>query len=113
MAPSCALGEAELRAQLARYRKVGRGARLVEQTPRRLVVDVNGTVDAELITELITIERECCPFFTLDWSAETRRLAVSVSAAEHGPAIAAIAFALDVKPQREGDPRHGAPPPCR
>jgi hypothetical protein len=49
MAPSCTLDADGLRAQLGRYRTVGRGAVLVEQTPRRLVVEVGRTVDAHLI----------------------------------------------------------------
>jgi hypothetical protein len=97
MAPSCTLDADGLRAQLGRYRTVGRGAVLVEQTPRRLVVEVGRTVDAHLIEELLAVERECCPFFSLDWCPEQRRLAVSVSAAEQEPALDAVASALDVQ----------------
>jgi hypothetical protein len=50
---------------------------------------------AKLVDELVAIERECCPFFTLDWEPDRRRLTVSVSQAEHEPALDAIAFALD------------------
>jgi hypothetical protein len=97
MAPSCALDETGLRAQLERYRTAGRSARLLERTPRRLVVEFDNTVDPGLIEELLAIERECCPFFTLDWHAEQRHLAVSVSAAEHEPALDAVAFALNTR----------------
>jgi hypothetical protein len=96
MAPSCALDEAGLRAQLARYRAVGRDARLLERTPRRLLVEIGATIDRELVEQALAVERECCPFFALDWHPEQRRLAMSVSAAEYEPAIDAIAFALDV-----------------
>jgi hypothetical protein len=51
-------------------------------------------VDGELVEQAVAIERECCPFFALDWEAARRRLTVSVSHAEHEPALAAIAFAL-------------------
>jgi hypothetical protein len=94
MAPSCALDEAGLRSQLERYRRAGRGARMVERGPRRLVVDLHERVDAELVQEAVAIERECCPFFSLQWRPGRRRLTVSVSSVEHEPALDAIAFAL-------------------
>jgi hypothetical protein len=97
MAPSCALDEAGLRTQLERYRHAGQNARLIERTPRRLVADLDQNVDAELVTETIAVERECCPFFNLTWEPDRRRLTVSVSQAAHEPAIDAIAFALDLQ----------------
>jgi hypothetical protein len=96
MAPSCALDDAGLRLQLERYRQAGAGARLVDRTPQSLVVDLDEQVDTQLVAETIAIERECCPFFTLDWEPERRRLTVEVSQAEHEPALDAIAFALDL-----------------
>jgi len=97
MAPSCALDESGLRSQLKRYRQAGRNARLVERTPRRLVADLGESVDAELVSEAIAIERECCPFFRLDWDPSRQRLTVCVSQAAHEPALAAIAFALGLQ----------------
>jgi hypothetical protein len=94
MAPSCALDEDGLRLQLVRYRRVGQGARLVEQTRRRFVVELDEHVDGKLVEEAVAIERECCPFFTLDWQAERRQLTVLVAHVEHEPALGAIAFAL-------------------
>jgi hypothetical protein len=94
MAPSCALDEAGLRLQLERYRHAGRGARLVEKTRLRLVVELGEHVDGKLVEEAVAIERECCPFFTLDWQSARRRLTVSVAHVEHEPALGAIAFAL-------------------
>lgn len=94
MAPSCALDEAGLRLQLERYRRAGEGARLIERTPSRVVVDLDAYVDGKLIEEAVAIELECCPFFALDWEPVRRRLTVSVSHVEHAPALDAIAFAL-------------------
>lgn len=94
MAPSCALDEAGLRLQLERYRRAGEGARLVEQTRRRFVVDLDAHADGKLIEEAVAVERKCCPFFALDWEPVRRRLTVSVSHTEHEPALGAIAFAL-------------------
>jgi hypothetical protein len=97
MAPSCALDESGLRLQLERYRQVGRNARLIERTPRRLVADLGDQVDAELVAQTIAVERECCPFFSLTWEPDRRRLTVAVSQAAEEPALDAIAFALNLQ----------------
>lgn len=96
MAASCALDEAGLRLQLERYRRLGRGAQLIERTGRRLAVHLGRHVDSHLVTQAVAVERECCPFFTLDWEPASRRLTISVSEAEHEPALDAIAFALGI-----------------
>ena len=98
MAPSCALDEGGLSLQLERYRRVGQGAQLVEQTRHRLVVDLDERAESHLVDEAIAIERECCPFFTLDWEPARRRLTASVSQAEHEPSLDTIAFALGLNP---------------
>jgi hypothetical protein len=94
MAPSCALDEVGLQRQLQLYSKAGKGARLVSRTRRSLVADLDAGVDVGLVGELIATERECCPFFELGWEPTARRLTVSVSSAEHEPALDAIAVAL-------------------
>lgn len=94
MAPSCALDADGLRQQLDHYRQVGHQARLIERAPRRLVVDLDEHLDSDLLERAIAIERECCPFFDLAWDLQARRLRVSVSEAEHEPALEAILFAL-------------------
>lgn len=102
MAPSCGLDETGLRAQYERYQTAAVGARLVERSGRRLVIDLDPHVDTDLIERTIAIERECCPFFELTWDPSQRRLAVAVSQREQQPALDAIAFALgvDVPAQR-------------
>jgi hypothetical protein len=97
MAPSCALDEASLRLQYERYRQAGAGARLVDRSPRRLMVDLDQRVDVPLVERLLATERECCPFFELGWEPDLRRLTVSVSQAEHEPALDAIVFALGLE----------------
>jgi hypothetical protein len=98
MAPSCALDETGLRAQYERYRRAGAGARVVERSSQRLVVDLADQVDVRLVDETIAIERECCPFYELGWDPERRRLAVAVSQPSQAPALEAIAFALGLEP---------------
>ena len=97
MAPSCALDGSGLRSQLDRYRQAGQNARLIERSPRRLVTELDREVDVELVAQTVAIERECCPFFTLTWEPDRRRLTVSVSEAVHEPALDAIALALDLQ----------------
>jgi hypothetical protein len=97
MAPACALDQAALRLQLERYRQAGRGACLIECTSRRLVVELDEDVVVELVEQAVAIERECCPFFTLNWDRDRRRLTISVSETEHEPALDAIAFALGIQ----------------
>jgi hypothetical protein len=97
MAPSCALDAAELRAQYERYRRAGAGARIVERSPLRIVVELDRSVDPTLVEETLAIERECCPFYALGWEPDPLRLTISVSRAEHAPALEAIAFALGLE----------------
>ena len=97
MAPSCALDESGLRSQLERYRQAGRNARVIARTRRTLVTDLDESVDSVVVAETVAVERECCPFIVLTWEPDRRRLTVSVSQAEHEPALDAIAFALDLQ----------------
>lgn len=94
MAPSCGLDDAELQLQLERYRQAGQNGSLIERTPRCLVVQLDRRVSDELIDRLLTVERSCCPFFTLAWKSDQRQLTISVSVAEHEPALDLIVHAL-------------------
>jgi SAM-dependent methyltransferase len=95
MASACTLDEGDMRWQLERYRTAGRGASLIERTPRRLTVGLSRQADPQLVEELLATERECCPFFDLAWDPAQRRMTFAVSDAEHEPALEAISFALD------------------
>ena len=93
-APSCDLDADGLRAQAERYRRTGEGAELLERSPRRLIARLREDVDVTDVTEAIAIERDCCPFYEIDWDPGSRRLSFSVSRPEHAPALGAIATAL-------------------
>src|SRR5690242_1585793 len=93
---SCTLERPAQQAQLQRYRAAGAQAITAQRGPQRLVVRFAGSVADDEIEELIAVERECCPFFTLDWAADERALTVSVARPEETPALDAIAFALGV-----------------
>ncbi len=95
MAPAaCSLDQAELRAQLARYRAIGSAADLLQWSRHRLVIRVGDRVSDPVVEELVAVERRCCPFFDLGWEPERRHLSISVSRSEEEPALDAIAYAL-------------------
>ena len=90
----CSLTDEDLGAQLERYRQVGASSAVCVHEPRRLVISVGDAVPERLVDELVSVERSCCPFFELSWSTATHELSFSVRAAEHEPALAAVARAL-------------------
>jgi SAM-dependent methyltransferase len=92
-APSCALDWRGLSEQLDRYRQIGKGARLIERSAHRVVVEV-ASEDARYVEPAIAVERECCPFFAMTWQPDDHRLTVAVAEAKHAPALDAIALAL-------------------
>jgi hypothetical protein len=91
---ACSLDEPDLRAQLARYRGVGKGAAILEQSRQRLVIRVGAAASDVVVDELVAVERRCCPFFDLGWEPHERRLSISVSRPDHEPTLDAIAKAL-------------------
>ena len=55
-------------------------------------------IDAAEVDELVAVERECCPFFEIEWVPGTRELSFAVSRDEDSPALGAIAHALGMAP---------------
>jgi hypothetical protein len=93
---SCSLDETGLRRQLERYRAAGAGARVLNRDRRQIRIRVGDGAESTVIEELIAVERECCPFYTLEWDHLQRALTVAVSTPEHEPALDALAYALGV-----------------
>ncbi|HEV2980737.1 MAG TPA: hypothetical protein VGX51_04850 [Solirubrobacteraceae bacterium] len=83
-----------MRRQVERYRRLGRGARVVERSRRHLSIELREGADLRLVAETAAIERECCPFFYVSWDRAARRLSFAVSSAEDEPALDAILFSL-------------------
>ncbi|HEY1833052.1 MAG TPA: hypothetical protein VGG08_01340 [Solirubrobacteraceae bacterium] len=94
----CGLGERELQDQLTGYGDVGRGARPTERSARRIALEIAPDVDASQVEQLLAVERQCCPFLTIDWSPGERLLSFSVANSEQEAALAAIASALGIQP---------------
>ncbi len=95
MAPeSCSLDESGLAAQRERYLRMGAKATVIERNPGRMVLQIDPGVADDLVHELISVERECCPFFELGWDPAGRSFSVSVPEPRYEPALDAIAYAL-------------------
>ena len=90
----CRLNVPELREQRDRYRRLGAHVEHVERGPGRVAVEFDPAVDTELMRHTLAVERECCPFFVLDWDEQARRLVVGVERSEQAPALDAIASAF-------------------
>lgn len=93
----CRLDLPALRRQRDRYQRIGRQVTGAARGPSTLEVDFDADVDELLLAETLAIERECCPFFRLDYDAAARRLSVSVEPG-HEPALDAIEHALGFDP---------------
>jgi hypothetical protein len=97
---ACSLDSAGLREQGERYRRIGSGARVVERGARRLVVELPEGVAAEDVEGAIAVERECCPFFAMEWEPGVSRLSIGVARTEDEPALAVVVFALGLEEER-------------
>lgn len=96
-APSCSLTDAELGEQVARYRAIGDGAKVLEWSDRRRSLHLAESVPERLVQRTLEIERECCPFYELLWDGASRRLTISVAASGQEPALDAICHALGLR----------------
>jgi hypothetical protein len=94
---ACALDEAGLEEQLARFGRIGRHAVWARRLPTELTVLLDADVDDELIRETLAIERECCPFFALSWNDARRELTIAARD-NHAPVLEQITRALAIDP---------------
>ena len=92
--PSCALDEAGLHEQRARYTRIAPSVTRLEREPAVVVIEFDEGLDRAALDEVLAVERECCPFFLFDFDESERRLRTTVREAEQLPALDAIADAL-------------------
>ncbi len=90
----CRLDLPGLRDQRERYRALGRHVTAIDRHGGGLEIIFGPELDVRLLDETLSVERECCPFFRLDYDSGTRRLFASVQHPEQEPALEAIAHAL-------------------
>jgi hypothetical protein len=99
--PSCSLDRQGMEAQRDRYATIGRSALDFERSPNSLVVALSPSVDRSLIEETLRIERDCCPFFVLDFDPDRHRLTIGVDSQDMAPALGAISDALGIESRPE------------
>jgi len=90
--PSCALDEQGLELQRARYLRMAPSVLGVRREAQLITIDFAPDFDAQVLDELIAVERGCCPFFAISFDPRARRLQVGVEDPEHVPALEAIEY---------------------
>jgi hypothetical protein len=101
--PSCALDEAGIRAQQARYADLAPSVTTLEREPEAVLVEFREDFDRDLLEGALAVERECCPFFQFHFEDSRRRLRVTVRDSEHRPTFDAIAYALGAAHRAMGE----------
>jgi hypothetical protein len=101
--PSCALDEAGLREQRARYVRLAPSVASLGREGRAVEVEFADGFDQRTLEETIAVERECCPFFEFEFDESERRLRITVREAEQAPALDALAHSLgNARKARQG-----------
>jgi len=95
----CSLDVDGLRGQRDRYRRLAGQALEVRREPETLTVSFMLDFDRDLLERTIAIEKDCCPFFSVDLS--DRVLTIGVAEDEHRGALDALAYALGDDAGRE------------
>jgi hypothetical protein len=91
---SCALDEAGMREQRARFARLAPGIAGVTREPEAVLISFQEGFDREALDSTLAVERQCCPFFRFEVDDEARRLRVTVQEPEQLPALDAIAHAM-------------------
>lgn len=91
--PSCALTDAGIREQRARYARLAPDTR-VQRESDAVIVEFREGFDRQALDEALAVERECCPFFQFAFDGSARRLVVTVRESEQLPALDAMAYAV-------------------
>src|SRR5947209_1801538 len=89
--PSCALDQAGVREQQARYRQLADTVTHLDQAGERIIVKFDAHLDRRLLDRTLAVERECCPFFVFRFSSGEQRLEISVHQPEELPALDVLA----------------------
>ena len=96
--PSCALDEAGVKAQRARYARLAPAVKRVEREAEAVLIEFREDFDRKALERALAVERECCPFFLFELDTSARRLRATVRAPEQLPALDAMADALKSVP---------------
>jgi hypothetical protein len=100
---ACSLQGAEIEEQRRRHEALGRSAAAVEREATAIHVRFGEALDRELLDEMIRVERDCCPFFLIEYDDAERCLSVAVDEPRMAPALDVIAERM-AKPDSRPDP---------
>ena len=94
MAPSgCALDDGQLTEQLAHYHHLSPGVLGVERDGPTARILFGEQVETHLLEQTLAIERGCCSFFTMNYDASRRVLAIATDP-DHSHALSVLLTAL-------------------
>jgi hypothetical protein len=91
---ACSLDSDGAVRQGERYAAVAASLTAIQRDGLRLIAEFGGDLDEPVLREAIDVERDCCPFFTIEFDPGRRQLELSVPDAAHEPALDAIQCAL-------------------
>ena len=92
--PSCALTPDGVSEQQRRHRQLAPSVIRTERTADRLIIEFHADYDAQVLDDMLAVERDCCPFFVFDLDRDRRRLQIGVRVPDQMPALDAVAHAL-------------------
>jgi hypothetical protein len=96
--PSCALDEAGVADQRARYARLAPTVSRIERDAEAVLIEFREQFDRQTLEEALAVERQCCPFFLFEFDDSQRRLRATVRDPEQLPALDAMAVALQSVP---------------
>jgi hypothetical protein len=91
--PSCALDDAGLTAQRARYASLAPSVVRLRRQAGTLQLTFDERFERQTLERALAVERECCPFFEFELAGQ--RLRVTVAREAHRPALDALAWAFE------------------
>jgi len=92
--PSCALDEAGVREQRARYASLAPSVTRLEREPEAVLIDFEEGFDRATLEETLAVERACCPMFVFEFDEARRRLRTTVRETDQLPALDAMEQSL-------------------
>ena len=96
--PSCSATAEALESQRRRAARLSKSLKTLRRRKETVTFEFQAGFDVEALTEMVSIERECCPFFTFDFDQVARRLTVGVQDVDYLPALEAMAEQLGALP---------------
>src|SRR5712692_4084754 len=84
---TCALDEAGIREQRARYGRLASSVTRLQREPEAVLIEFDADFDRQALEQALAIERQCCPSFRFAFDEGQRRLRATVAEAGMLPAL--------------------------